>query len=186
MNSLKTSRKQNANAPDSAPGESWTNCENPRNRSSARNKAVVKRLTALLGLLLPAFGFAQSYSIDWYKIAGGGGASTGGVYAVSGTIGQHDAANPMTGGVYSLTGGFWALFAVQTPGAPLLRIASSGNKVVLSWSVYPAGFALENNSSLAVSNGWSAILTEPVVVGDFNYVTNSINPGNSFYRLHHL
>jgi hypothetical protein len=27
---------------------------------------------------------AQSYSIDWYKIAGGGGTSTGGVYQVSG------------------------------------------------------------------------------------------------------
>ena len=34
---------------------------------------------------------AQQYSIDWYKIAGGGGTSTGGTYAVSGTIGQHDA-----------------------------------------------------------------------------------------------
>ena len=31
---------------------------------------------------------AQSYSIDWYKIAGGGGTSTGGTYQVSGTIGQ--------------------------------------------------------------------------------------------------
>ena len=31
---------------------------------------------------------AQTYSIDWFKIAGGGGTSTGGVYSVSGTIGQ--------------------------------------------------------------------------------------------------
>ena len=30
---------------------------------------------------------AQTYSIDWYKIAGGGSTSPGGVYAVSGTIG---------------------------------------------------------------------------------------------------
>ena len=52
---------------------------------------------------------AQSYSIDWYKVAGGGGTSTGGTYSVSGTIGQHDAGGPMTGGSYSLTGGFWAL-----------------------------------------------------------------------------
>ena len=56
---------------------------------------------------LPAW--AQQYSIDWYKVAGGGGTSTGGVYSVSGTIGQHDAGGPMTGGNYSLTGGFWAL-----------------------------------------------------------------------------
>ena len=41
---------------------------------------------------------AQSYSINWYKVAGGGGTSTGGTYSVSGTIGQHDAGGPMTGG----------------------------------------------------------------------------------------
>jgi hypothetical protein len=34
---------------------------------------------------------AQSYLIDWYKVAGGGGTSTGSVYAISGTIGQPDA-----------------------------------------------------------------------------------------------
>jgi hypothetical protein len=42
--------------------------------------------------------FAQTYSIDWYKIAGGGDTSTGGTYTVSSTIGQHDAGGPMTGG----------------------------------------------------------------------------------------
>jgi hypothetical protein len=30
---------------------------------------------------------AQSYSIDWHTIEGGGGTSTGGVYSVSGSIG---------------------------------------------------------------------------------------------------
>jgi hypothetical protein len=50
-----------------------------------------------VGLLLPAIDFAQQYSIDWYKIAGGG-TSTGATYQVSGTIGQHDAGGPMTGG----------------------------------------------------------------------------------------
>ena len=34
---------------------------------------------------------AQSYSIDWFTIDGGGGTSTGGVFAVSGTLGQPDA-----------------------------------------------------------------------------------------------
>jgi hypothetical protein len=34
---------------------------------------------------------AQSYSIDWFTIDGGVGTSTGGVYSVSGTIGQPDA-----------------------------------------------------------------------------------------------
>ena len=61
----------------------------------------------VLGALLPAGQLsAQSYAVDWYKVAGGGGTSTNGQYSVSGTIGQPDASGAMTGGNYSLTGGF--------------------------------------------------------------------------------
>ena len=48
----------------------------------------------------------QSYTIAWYEIAGGGGTSTGGTYQVSGTIGQPDASGAMSGGNYSVTGGY--------------------------------------------------------------------------------
>jgi hypothetical protein len=82
----------------------------------------MKKIILGLSLILPAAGFAQQYSIDWHKIAGGGGTSSGGQYSLSGTIGQPDASAAMTGGNYSLTGGFWALYALQTPGAPLLTI----------------------------------------------------------------
>src|SRR5258708_25025979 len=63
---------------------------------------------------------AQTYLMDWFKIAGGGGTSAGGSYSVSGTIGQPDAsAQTMTGGNYSGSGGFLAFYAaLQTPGAP--------------------------------------------------------------------
>src|ERR1700679_2210350 len=80
-----------------------------------------------LALLFCHSSNAQSYSINWYKISGGGGTSTNGQYSVSGTIGQPDASTAMTGGNYSLTGGFWALYAVQVPGAPVLTITRSGN-----------------------------------------------------------
>ena len=129
--------------------------------------------------------FAQTYSIDWYKIAGGGGTSTGGVYAVSGTIGQHDAGGPMTGANYSLTGGFWALYAVQTPGAPTLYIMQAGTNAVLYWSANANGFLLENKGTLAIPNGWSAGSPPQATLNGFNYVTNTISPGNKFYRLHH-
>jgi len=62
------------------------------------------------GFCLPASG--QSYSIDWHMVAGGGGGSTSGVYAVSGTIGQPDA-GAMSGVKYSLTGGFWSLVSAS-------------------------------------------------------------------------
>src|SRR5947208_12407277 len=83
---------------------------------------------------------AQTYSIDWFTIDGGGGTSTGGVYSVSGTIGQPDA-GAMSGGNYSLTGGFWSLFAVQMPGAPLLSIAlTTTNSALVSWPSSSTGF----------------------------------------------
>ena len=109
----------------------------------------MKKIILLLGLMVPLAGLAQQYSIDWYKVSGGGGTSTGGTYSVSGTIGQHDAGGPMTGGNYSLTGGFWSLIAVvQTPGLPNLIITHSGNSVVVSWPD-TGSYTLQQNSNLA-------------------------------------
>jgi len=66
--------------------------------------------------VLPA---AAQYSIDWFKVAGGGGTSTNTQFTLNGTIGQHDAGTPITNGQFSVTGGFWVLpTAVQTVGAP--------------------------------------------------------------------
>jgi hypothetical protein len=127
---------------------------------------------------------AQTYSIDWYKIAGGGGTSTGAQYSVSGTIGQHDAGGPMTGGNFSLVGGFWSLVAaVQTPGAPLLTVFHTPtNTVVISWPAPSTGFLLQQNSDLNTVN-WLNVSTTPIVVGGQNEVIVSPPVGNEFYRL---
>ncbi len=75
-------------------------------------------LTLLLCLVTPA-AHAQTYAINWHKVAGGGAASTNAQYQLSGSIGQQDASPAMTGSPYSLTGGFWSLVAlVQSAGAP--------------------------------------------------------------------
>jgi len=127
--------------------------------------------------------YAQSYSIDWYKVAGGGGTSTGGVYAVSGTIGQHDAGGPMTGGNYSLTGGFWALISVvQTAGAPTLYISHSGNTVTVYWQAV-SGWNLVQSANIATPmTGWTAS-SSPTPTNGTNYL-NIVNPtGNLFFRL---
>ena len=126
---------------------------------------------------------AQSNSIDWYKVAGGGGTSTGGVYSVSGTIGQPDA-GLLTGGNYSLVGGFWGIIAaVQTPGAPLLTIIrTSTNTVAVSWPYPSSGFSLQQNADLKTTN-W----TPPPQTVNTNAALNWIivNPpqGNLYYRL---
>ena len=54
----------------------------------------------------------QAYDISRYTINGGGGIrSMGGIYEVSGTIGQADA-GAMNSPKYTLTGGFWFPVAV--------------------------------------------------------------------------
>jgi hypothetical protein len=124
---------------------------------------------------------AQSYSIDVFKISGGGGTSTGGVYIVSGTIGQPDA-GAMTGGNYSLTGGFWSLIAVQTPGAPLLTITPSGSNVIISWPSPSSGFGLQENPDLNPAT-WSAVPATNNDSGTVKSITIPAAPGNRFYRL---
>jgi len=127
---------------------------------------------------------AQTYSIDWSTIDGGGGTSTGGVYSVSGTIGQPDAGSPMTGGQYSLTGGFWSLYAVQTPGAPLLRIfLTSSNTAAVAWPSPSTGWLLQQNTSSVSSVNWSNVTA--TIQDDSTNKTLIVNPaaGNRFYRL---
>ena len=125
----------------------------------------------------------QSYSVDWYKIAGGGGTSTNGSYSVSGTIGQPDASGAMSGGNYSLTGGFWALInVVQTPGAPTLYISHSGSTVTVYWQNV-TGWNLYQNGTLTTPVGsWSAS-SSPALKNGTNYL-DLVNPtGNQFFRL---
>lgn len=96
--------------------------------------------------------FAQTYSIDWSTIDGGGGTSTGGVYSVSGTIGQPDAGK-MSGGNFTVDGGFWGIIAaVQTPGAPLLCIArTTTNTVAVFWPSPSTGWTLQQNTNSVAS-----------------------------------
>ena len=127
--------------------------------------------------------YAQGYSIDWYKIAGGGGTSAGGVYAVSGTIGQPDAGGPMTGGNYSLIGGFWSLISVvQTTGLPDLLVTHSGSSVVVSWQD-TGTYTLQQNGNLAVPSGWTTSGYSVSTSNGTNSITIISPTGSLFFRL---
>jgi hypothetical protein len=147
----------------------------------------MKLTLATLALMAALFSFqtasAQSYSIDWYKVSGGGGTSTGGTFSVSGTIGQPDASGAMSGGNYSVTGGFWSLFqVVQTPGAPTLCISHNGNVVTLYWQDV-SGWNLHQSGSLAVPVGtWSAS-SSPTLLNGTNYLSITNPVGNVFFGL---
>ena len=127
---------------------------------------------------------AQQYSIDWSKVSGGGGTSTGGVYAVTGTLGQHDAGTPMTGGNFSLTGGFWSLLSlVQTTGSPLLSIRyTTTNTAVISWPSPSTGFNLQFATDLTLSN-WANSVTSPSDDGTNRFLIVNPPTGNGFFRL---
>src|ERR1035437_1149803 len=143
----------------------------------------MKTLLLLSSLLLPVIGFSQQYSIDWYKIPGDGGTSTGGVYSVSGTIGQPDPGGPMTGGNFSLTGGFWALYAVQTPGAPALSIElTTTNTAMVYWPSPSTGFNLQVNTNLATAN-WVTNSQSVTDNGTIKYIIVNPPTGKGFYRL---
>jgi hypothetical protein len=50
----------------------------------------------------------NDYDLAWFTVDGGGGSSSGGEYALSGTIGQFDTGDWMSGGDYNLDRGFWS------------------------------------------------------------------------------
>jgi hypothetical protein len=143
----------------------------------------MRRLVLLTSLLIVPSGFAQQYSISWFKVAGGGGTSSNGQYTVSGTVGQPDASVAMTGGSYSVTGGFWSLFAVQTTGAPQLTIRMTGaNSATISWPSPSTGFLLQQNGNLAATN-WSNFGGTTNDDGVTKSVTIQSVAGNLYFRL---
>jgi hypothetical protein len=148
---------------------------------------IRRRAISIVALLVMLFGdypaCAQNHSIDWFKISGGGGVSTGGVYSVSGTIGQHEAGGPMTNGTFSLTGGFWSIYAVQTHGAPLLTIKLiATNSVQISWPSPSTGFSLQANTSLSTTN-WVSPTESVFDNGMIKFIIVSPPTGIRFYRL---
>lgn len=56
------------------------------------------------------------FDLDWHSIDGGGGVSAGGDFELAGTIAQHDAGALLSGGAFTLAGGFWAGGDISTPG----------------------------------------------------------------------
>jgi hypothetical protein len=135
------------------------------------------KLTLQLAFVLAGCCASAQFAIDWFTIDGGGGTSSNNTYVVSGTIGQPDAGS-LTGGAYSVEGGFWpAIRAVQIPGGPFLSIVHSGANVIVSWTPATPGFVLQQTPVLAPISWQNAPsgITNPAMI--------PANTAARFYRL---
>ncbi len=84
----------------------------PSKRSAmSRERSAVRIGALVLAALILMAGAALAggvYEIPWFTADGGGGTwSTGGGFSLGGTVGQPDA-GALSGGGYTLLGGFWA------------------------------------------------------------------------------
>jgi hypothetical protein len=148
-------------------------------------KSILQRLLLPI-LLLSGFGStvqAQPFSVNWFKVAGGGGSSSSAQFSISGTAGQADAGTVRSGGNFSLVTGYWSVLSIATPGAPALRILrTTTNAVVVTWPAPSAGYVLQNVPALT-GFIWQDVPTTPFVADGLNQVVVSPPTGNRFYRL---
>jgi hypothetical protein len=95
--------------------------------------------------------YGATYEINWYTVDGGGGASAGGGYTLTGTVGQPDAGT-MSGGNFSLQGGFWS-GAGELESLIITRIASNRDgTMTVEWV---GGGTLQ--ASLGVAGAWQDV-----------------------------
>ncbi len=137
----------------------------------------VKRALFVLvaGLGMARTACAEAWDVGWFTVDAGGGSSTGGTIAIAGTIGQADAGS-LSGGGYSVLGGFWS---VQGGAAviPRLHVAAAGGNVTLSWTPGTPGFVLQASAG-AFPTDWV-----DVPAGGASPVVLRAGGGWRFFRL---
>lgn len=127
--------------------------------------------------LIPSIAFTQNWAIDWHTVDGGATTSSGGVFTISGTIGQPDAGRS-TGGLFAMEGGFWSFFDSESLDVPMLQILPTGSgTATISWTPNPPGWTLQYAATLS-SPAWTNAPS-----GTNNPATIPGNRPAGFYRL---
>ncbi len=143
----------------------------------------MKTIPLLVLLSAAIMAQAQPFSITSSLAGATGGVSSGGAFAVAGTVGE-PVTSAMAGGGFTVATGFWNLVGtVVTPDAPSLVIESQPDgSMVVSWPATATGFALEQNRDLDPL-GW---VSAPYPVSDdgtWKSVRLSAPTGLQFFRL---
>jgi hypothetical protein len=147
-------------------------------------KKITLSLSSMLLLLLAeSSSRAQNFIIDWFSINSGGGASSGGSFELSATIGEVGAGS-LSGGQFSLDAGYWSIETVQpASNPPLLTITPTDtNTVVVSWPSPSTSFSLQQTTDLN-STSWSDVSAIPNDDGTIKSIIFPLTSGNLFLRL---
>jgi uncharacterized repeat protein (TIGR01451 family) len=122
---------------------------------ASRHATRAAILAVLTGAAAGPATHAQPYTLNWWTVDGGGALNaTGGTYTLSGTAGQPDASAVLSGGSYTLAGGFW-------PGSGILDADVS---VTLSDSPDPVTGLQVLTYTISVNNLGPASATSLTVV----------------------
>ncbi|MFM9959276.1 MAG: GC-type dockerin domain-anchored protein [Phycisphaerales bacterium] len=81
------------------------------------NRRSNRTIFASLASLAIVGGASAQVAIDWFTIDGGGGRSQNGCVVIEGSIGQWDAAAPISGGTLNVQPGYWNNTIIP-PGCP--------------------------------------------------------------------
>ena len=140
------------------------------------------RIAALACAALFPAGGANPYAIVWSSVEGGGGASTGGPYAVSGGVAKTDGTS--AGGTYAASGGFWSVVAVHEPGEPRVYIAyhADTDTVRVFWPSRFSTYVLQQSPDLSAGS-WSDSNHPLTDNGATRSITFTPVEGRLFFRL---
>ena len=144
------------------------------------------RACILILLLAGAVATATSaqFSLAWWTVNGGGGASVSadGRFEVSGTAGQPDAGS-QAGGTFFLQGGFWNSAVAPVPG--LWIVLMPDGDVEVSWPAWAGNYVLEHAPTVTgAPESWDDV--SPATYqndGSRFYITVPASPDMQFYRL---
>jgi hypothetical protein len=144
-------------------------------------------LTCLLTAALCLCAHAQTLSLDWWTVNGGGGTSvsTDGRFALSGTAGQPDAGS-LAGGNFFLQGGFWNSAAAPVPSLWIVRLPNGDIEV--SWPLWADDYLLEHAPTVTSSpDRWDDVSPATYQTdGTRFYITVAASSDAQFYRLHQV
>lgn len=130
---------------------------------------------------------AQNYAINWYTVGSGGGTSSGGIYVLTGTVGQPDA-GVLTGAEFELVGGFWSvLSSVPSTVFPVLTVyVTTNDAIVVAWPSSSSSSIVLQESTDIYAPSWVPSSQPIVSDGITKSVTINSPAGRLFFRLAEL